>query len=194
MNETILREQTLAAPLPGAALRRLGEALGLQPHYEALDRLLAEQFGVARWINCLVGDDGAPLPVAAGAPGATPTAREVELLDPSAVQGRSLLPGVALDALPGGPFTLPPAARPYQAGLAYRFRHRTLGVLLVEMTAGSTPTPELAHRAGHAGGGGVRTALLPRAHDRAGIPGEGSLQREAGVSRRDGTPGGRSSI
>lgn len=119
MNETSVRARTQDVSLPRAALRRLGEALGLKPHYEALDRLLAEQFGVERWINCLVGDDGAPLPVAAGTPGATPAAREVELLDPSAVRGRSLLPGVALDALPGGPFTLPPAARPYQAGLAY---------------------------------------------------------------------------
>ncbi len=143
MNETSARIATIAAPLPGGALRRLGEALGLKPHYAALDRLLAEQFGVARWINCLVGDDGAPLPVAAGAPGATAGAREVELLDPSAVRGRSLLPGVSLDALPGGPFALSPAARPYEAAVAYRFRHRTLGALLVECAAGSAPTPDL---------------------------------------------------
>jgi len=144
MNATSPSETTLTAPPPGAALRRLGEALGLKPHYEALDRLLAEQFGVARWINCLAGDDGAPLPVAAGAPGAARGGREVELLDPSAVRGRSLLPGVELESLASGPFTLPPAARPYQAGVAYRFRHRTLGALLVE-AAGPPPTaPQLA--------------------------------------------------
>jgi serine phosphatase RsbU (regulator of sigma subunit) len=135
MNDPIA---TCAPPAPpataglDAARHRLAEALGLQPHYAALDRLLVDHFGVARWVNCLTGDDGDPLPVAAGAPGDAPGSREVRLLAEIAGAGRDLLPGLSLDELPAGVLPLPDGAAPYRLAVVYPFRHRTLGALLIE--------------------------------------------------------------
>lgn len=110
---------------------RLGEALGLPAHYEALDAVLCEQFGCERWLNCLSGDDGLPVAVAAGEGGARPGERVVRLLAPGEGDERRRLAGVDLEARPSGVWRLPETARPYDHAVAYRFRHRPFGVLLV---------------------------------------------------------------
>ncbi len=125
------------APCPTAASRRLREALGLQSHYEALDRALCEDFGVGHWLNCLVGEDGAPVTVAAGAPGPAAGRRDVTLCGPESDLGRRLLPDVRLSEVPVGPFTLRETAAPYSLAIAYRFRHHTLGALLLAPAAGA---------------------------------------------------------
>lgn len=127
-----------APPAPALWLR-LGEALGLPAHYEALDRVLREQFGCERWLNCLSGDDGLPVAVAAGEGGARAGERVVRLLAPGEGDERRCLAGVDLEARPSGTWRLPETARPYDHAVAYRFRHRPFGVLLV---GGVDPSPE----------------------------------------------------
>ncbi len=120
--------------------RRLGEALGVQAHYEALDRALCEQFGVERWANCLCGDDGLPLLIAAGGPGSG-GARVVTLHQGAGGEGRHLLPGLRLDDLGSGPQPAGTAAAPYRDVVAYRFRHRAFGALLLTGPGGAAVPP-----------------------------------------------------
>ncbi len=116
---------------PSAAQRRLAEALGLQPHYEALDRVLAEDFAVGRWLNCLAGDEGELVVVAQGGPGERPPARVVAVAGEAPADGLAPLAGLRMDELAPEPFAPPAAAAPYRLAVPYRFRHRTFGLLLL---------------------------------------------------------------
>ncbi len=121
-----------------AGLVRLREALGLPAHYEALDRLLADRFGVSRWVLCLRDEGGAPLAVAGGEPAAQPGGRLVAVKRAGQQAAPAGLPPGRLDDLPCAPFPLP-AGADLPVAIPFRFRNRPFGLLLVAGADGGAP-------------------------------------------------------